>query len=199
MEGTDIQTGNKDTNSKHDHTYYGNGCPNTWGNDGDLGSNTACSTRIVQTDDTENQKNGTYYHNQAATLGEGDAMGTDNAITPDTFCPLGWQLPYGGTGGDYYNKSKSFNYLITLYGYSSGEIGSKKMRSYPISYVLSGRYYWVQAMLYMQTIRTHFWTSTNKSGGNYYYFNLGPDYFVDNDFTGKKMGLALRCIPELAT
>ena len=121
-----------DTNVTHDHTYYGNGCGP------DIGSTTPCSTRIVQTNDGENQKNGTYYHFQAATVGTGGTIASENANSPDTFCPLGWQLPYSGTGGDYYDISRSIKVLLDTYQIDDNITGVHILRSYPFSIVYSG-------------------------------------------------------------
>ncbi|MBR3233603.1 hypothetical protein IKG12_01925, partial [Candidatus Saccharibacteria bacterium] len=58
----DSVIGYKDTNYNNDHTYYGNGCNNTWGTDGNGGSDVVCTAsgdthsaggRYVQTADGE--------------------------------------------------------------------------------------------------------------------------------------------------
>ena len=171
MEGNPVDlTVYIDDNIDHDHTYFGNGCPNGWGTDGDAGSTTPCSTRIVQSSDDENQKNGTYYTFQAATSGAGSAIVTHNAIVPDTFCPLGWQLPYGGTGGDYYNKSKSWIYLFNVYNisFNDGSIDDVyKLKSFPLSYINSGILNWNNGMLYyLNKISSGtglYWSSTSSN------------------------------------
>ena len=173
MEGTIIYF--PDSDISHDHTYYGNGCPNiqtssipdTWG-----GSEVACDIRIVQTYDGESQEIGTYYDGQAITAGSGETVTTSNTNAPDTFCPLGWQLPYGGTGGDYYDQSKSWLYLYTLYGYpSSSEPASRAARSYPFSEVLSG-YMNGDVFRYFNAGRISYHYSITKSGGSYYDYAL---------------------------
>ncbi len=108
----------KDGVVTNDHSYYGRGCKNSWGTDGEGGSQTPCADsdaggRYVKTADNETQKNGTYYNFQAATVGAGGAMATDKTDSPYTFCPLGWQLPYSGTGGDYDDKSKTWNICLS--------------------------------------------------------------------------------------
>ena len=157
VEGTDVKTGNTDSNTGHDHTYYGNGCPNDWGTDGDGGSNKSCSTRIIGTRDGENQKTGTLYDLQAATSGTNGSAPTGD-LTPDTFCPLGWQLPYGGTGGDYYDKSRSWEYLFNEYSLGSGVSGANAVRSYPMSYILPGVYNWITGLLYFQDRNGYYWS-----------------------------------------
>ena len=174
-----------------DHTYYGNGCS------GGDGSATPCSTRIIQTADSENQKNGTYYHFQAATSGSGGAITTDNTNSSDTFCPLGWQLPYSGTGGDYYDKSKSWNYLFTTYGvaFDAGTTAdATKIKSYPFSYVYSGNYNWITGRLYNQSGNGGYWSSTVFSSTNAYYLYTWSSGVRPTSSYIKALGFTLRCV-----
>ena len=200
VEGTNVEQ-YLDSSPVHDRTYYGNGCPNEWVEDipGNGGSAVSCATRIVQTLDNEDQKNGTYYHFQAATSGAGGEITTDNTYSPDTFCPLGWQMPYNGTGGEYYDKSKSWKYLLTRYNINH-ETDSNTLRNYPFSYVDGGYYYWNIGHLFRQAVPyTYFWSNTVKSRTNAYRFN--PQYgniWVEG--TGEKTsGDAIRCASRLAT
>ncbi|MBR3156991.1 hypothetical protein IKF20_00965 [Candidatus Saccharibacteria bacterium] len=151
MEGTDINR-YADTSNLNDHSYYGNGCPNVWDSSAGApyygGSLVSCSTRIIETYQREVQKIGTYLNFQAATSGTGGAAYAPNIPVPDSFCPLGWQLPYDGTGGDYYDKSKSVNYLFNLYSFD--RLSYNNIMSYPFDYVLSG-HLWIQpGALYRQ-------------------------------------------------
>ena len=158
-----------DQDPEHDNTYYGKGCKNSWGASGSNGSITPCPDsdaggRFVTTFDNETQKNGTYYHFQAVTSGSGAATTGANANAPDTFCPLGWQLPYTGTGGAYYDKSRSWNYLFTTYGisYNDGaEPDENMIRSYPFSYTFAGRFVWTTGRLYYQSNNGNYWSSTS--------------------------------------
>ena len=197
MEGTpaDLRV-YKDANIENDHTFIGNGCDNWWGTDGDGGSITPCSSRLIETADGETQLIGVYYHFQAATVGTGGAMQTENTNSPDTFCPLGWQLPYSGTGGDYYDQSKSWAYLLTRYNIpSSGVQNVAKVKSYPFSYIASGYFPWSYGRLYYLT-----------NGGLYWYSNQGqyPTHGDDYEFWTssitinkafhKTNGIAVRCV-----
>ena len=167
MEGTNINY--PDTNLAHDHTYYGNGCPNVWdGSKPDEGygdSDKACETRVQKTNDDEDLEIGTYYNLQAASSGSGAPITTENANIPDSFCPLGWQLPYGGTGGDYYDKSKSWIYLLSAYNFTGSKAGSNGFRSYPLSHLYTGLYVMAVGRLFNQLIYGYYWTST-ITGGN---------------------------------
>ena len=186
-----------------DHTYYGRGCNNDWGTDGLGGSATPCPDnnaggRFVETADGETQKNGTYYHYQAATIGTGGAMGTDKTDTPDTFCPLGWQMPYSGTGGDYYDKSRSCNYLFTTYSIAFADgtaTDATKIKSYPFSYVYSGNYHWYTGRLYRQSNFGLYWTSAIATGTtNAYDMYAWSSGTRPAHVNNKASGNAIRCV-----
>ncbi len=176
-------------------TYYGNGCsPAT-------GSSEPCSTRIVQTYDNEDQKNGTYYYAYAATSGSGGtALTKDNTNTPDTFCPLGWQLLYGGTGGDYYDKSKSWNYLLSSYHLENNQTSSQKLRSYPLSWVQSGGLDGYQGKLYNQSTSGLYWTMTNKDDIHTYRVSYWASQIPSlvGESIAKWYAYTLRCTPDLS-
>ena len=173
MEGTDIHL--VDTNVNHDHSFFGNGCVTTWDTTDPYygGSLVACSSRIVNTVDDEPQSTGSFYSFQAASSGSGAETTTDSTNSPDTFCPLGWQLPYDGTGGDYYDKSKSWRFLFNKYGYSM-QGGSTPMRSYPFSNILSG---WCQFTVgaFQEMTKMGYWHSETVQGSNGVY-----DFRLDN-------------------
>ena len=180
-----------DTDVTHNHTYIGNGCS---GGDGSI---TPCETRIVKTADNENQKNGTYYNFQAETDGTGGAITTDNANSSDTFCPLGWQLPYSGTDGDYYDKSRSWNKLFTDYNIAFDDgtaAGATKIKSYPFSYVYSGYYNWGTGRLYSQSSSGGYWSSTVVSSTSAYNMYTWSSAVRPASTFGKAGGFAIRCV-----
>ena len=196
MAGTNVEQ-YKDTSFIQDHSYYGNGCINGWE---EGGSPTSCTTRIVETRDSENQKIGTYYHYQAASVGTGISITADNANTPDTFCPLGWQMPYSGTGGDYYDKSRSFRRLLTSYnlGFDDGtNEDSIKFRSYPISNIYSGFYITGTGLLYYQDGTGVLWSSTSWSETVSYRISFWGSAIRPTATDGKSYSYALRCINSL--
>ena len=185
-----------DSEVLHDHTYYGNGCPNVWddGKEGRGGSKTPCSSRTVETFDEETQAIGVYYTFQAATSGTGGAITTDNTNAPDTFCPLGWQMPYGGTDGDYYNKSKSWRYLIEGYRYDTIVTS---ISSYPISIIYSGDYYWAIGRLFSSGIQGAYWSSTVVGSYNSYRLFLKNNQLAISQPAGKINGPNVRCFLSL--
>ena len=177
----------------HDRTYYGNGCTGA-------GSPTPCSTRIIKDGNNQDQKIGTYYDFQASTSGTGARMTSDskNLPSPDTFCPLGWQLPYGGTGGAYYNKSRSWNYLFTTYniGFDSqeSETSAIKIRSYPFSYVLSGNFYLYTGLLHNMDYGGLLWSPTVDNLAEAYRFYLRPSGIKLLTLDSKLNSYAVRCV-----
>ena len=203
MTGTDIKL--VDGNTAHDHVYYGFGCNNGWGTDGDGGSLVSCDLKYITTLDGESQSMGADYNFQAATAGSGSALSADNAIAPDSFCPLGWQLPYSGAGGDYYDASKSWRYLFGQYGIPVTAVvdvpGATKLRSYPISQVLGGYYRWYAGRLYFTTVQGYNHSSTNKGdyGHSARIVFSKTGYLLFNDTAGKMDGDAIRYVSGLAT
>ena len=198
----------KDGTVTNDHSYYGRGCKNDWGTGGDGGSQTPCADsdaggRYVKTADNETQKNGTYFNYQAATSGTGGAIKTDNTNSSDTFCPLGWQLPYSGKGGDYYDKSRSWNYLFASYniGFDSQESATSatKIKSYPFSYVYNGNYFWYSGRLYNQGKTGFYWSSTIINSTNAYNLSTWSTGIRPSDAGNKVHGFAIRCVRFLVS
>ncbi|MBR2601028.1 hypothetical protein IKE07_02755, partial [Candidatus Saccharibacteria bacterium] len=201
MEGTNIEQ-YKDGDRSHSLTYYGNGCANTWKNEPPYygGSTVACSVRLTKTKDDEYQNIGTYYNYHAATSGTGAAITTDNDNSPDTFCPLGWQLPYSGTDGDYYNKSRSWNYLFSVkYNYGNDSVGSSGVHSYPISNVFSGEINGGQGYLMLAGIEDSIWSIISKSANSAYRLDSTSTMVRVNWTNDKAMGQTVRCVSELET
>ena len=194
MAGTPADlTLHKDTNSLHDHTYEGNGCSTT--------STTPCSDHIVSTYDNEDQKNGTYYTFQASTSGSGAGLSTKNTNAPDTFCPLGWQMPYSGTGGDYYDKSKSWAFLLNKYGYGPDASGFAGFASYPLSNIRSGSYYWYRGLLQYMKTNILQWSITTKYNASSaaYWINAWSTMIKHPDLGNQLMGVSIRCVKFLAS
>ena len=180
MAGTNVEFGDPDW--IHDYSYYGNGCPNEWveslPNHGQ--SNVSCSSREIQADDG-NQKIGTYYNFSAATVHTNRTL-YENQNAPDTFCPLGWQLPYGGTGGDYYDKSRSFDYLIDEYGIEdlpSGLDREVAMMSYPFSLIHSGAR-WGDGLLGGVTVFGYYLSSTAAGNGRMFRIDIYTNVYQSN-------------------
>ena len=190
MAGTDVTS--DDGLINHDHTYIGNGCP---GGDDAPDSFVSCSTNIAPTADSENLVIGSYYNYMAATTGSGGTTLSDNnTITPDTFCPLGWQLPYGGTGGDYYDKSKSYKYLLDEYGYmDSTEEGGYGAMSYPLSNNPGGRRNSTGGLRFLGS-HGYYFTSTVKTSIDVYRFATAFGTVISTSDIIKNMQYPIRCV-----
>ena len=192
----------RDETLTNDHTYYGRGCKNDWGTSGEGGSQTPCADsdaggRYVTTADGETQKNGTYYNFQAATVGAGGAMATDKTDSSYTFCPLGWQLPYSGTGGDYDDKSKTWNHLFKSYSLNIGDgtaTDSTKAKSYPFSYINNGFYHWRLGRLYHLRSNGYYSSSTVYNIDSVYRLSIWSVGLRPAGVDSKPIGFAIRCV-----
>ena len=195
--GTDISN-HFDSEPRNDHTYFGKGCDNNWsGNEPPYGgSSVSCSYDTVQTYDNETQSIGTYINFQAASAGSGGVVSDENANAPDSFCPLGWQMPYGGTGGDYYDKSRSVEYLFYRYG-TEPSLEAQKMKSYPISMVNSGHFYNGRWLFRVKSAGV-FWVSSVKSYVNSYRLWVATTSMVFSDNSSKITLNSVRCSLILA-
>ena len=192
MEGNPVI---KDEEYAHDHTYYGNGCPNDWNNPTG-GSTVACSTNLVTTFG-EVQAIGVYYDYLAATTGSGgpDSLKNNNENSPDTFCPLGWQLPYSGTDGDYYDQSKSFRYLKSMYlspGDTEPDIGKKGLK-YPMSFARTGIYVTSKGGLALMGVASYLTTITNYTRFAGYKSTVYDDAFSAFAYQDKRDSESVRC------
>ena len=174
----------------HDKTYFGNGCASV------DGSYESCSTRTVeQYQNVETQFVGVYYDFQAATSGSGGSIITDNTNSPDTFCPLGWQLPYSGTGGDYYNKSRSWEFLLAKYNNGENPLTNNPViYYYPFDYALSGGFYWPDAKLYRQGTIGYYWSFSISEQNKSYALDVGGLYQYYQTTKNKNEGKTLRCV-----
>ena len=179
-----------DSSLSNDHTYYGNGCS------GFKIYSSPCASPIVKDGDNEDQKIGVYYNFPAATTDAGGTTTSDNTNIPDTFCPLGWQLPYGGRGGDYYDQSRSWRYLLDTYSITYNENNPSAIiaiRSYPFSNANSGRFLWDSGYLNDAGASLFQWSTTA-------YNNIGYMMYVNNlkitvtDTDNKSHGNSLRCL-----
>ena len=79
--------------------------------------------------------------------------------------------------------------------YSTGSLGA---RSYPLSYVYSGSYYWDTGRLYYQTLRGAYWSSSIVSSTDSYYLYMYSTRLIKAGSFNKRLGVALRCLPHNA-
>ena len=197
VEGTDIHTGKSIPDWGNDGTYYGNGCPNPWNNDVPTtygGSDVSCSSRLIETNDGETQSIGAYYNYPAAVAGLSIQETVADTSAPNSFCPLGWQLPYRGTGGDYYEQSKYWDYLLSTYHLILYDVADGiKFGSYPLSFVRSGFYRFNIAYLFDQGILGRYWspfTATQTFQGRRVDYGGSIVFVIDNKIDGD----SIRCV-----
>ena len=184
-----------DTVVSHNHTYYGKSCP--WNG----GFNKSCAIEEVNTADGEPEGIGTFYNYAASSSDSAPAtIEKDNTLIPDTFCPLGWQLPYSGTGGDYYDKSKSWTNLYTIYHIETDSAASSTAaQSYPFSYIMSGYYNWSDGKLYASGISGYYWSTIVNSGYAAYSMGTWSAGIRHAETNSRYHGFVLRCVLILAT
>ena len=78
---------------------------------------------------------------------------------------------------------------------STGSLGA---RSYPLSYVYTGYYYWGTGRLYDQAIAGRYWSPSIKNNIHGYYQSMNSINLVVANDTNKRCGLTLRCTVRLA-
>ena len=142
-----------------------------------------------------------YYDYLAATTGSGgiDSLKNNNENSPDTFCPLGWQLPYSGTGGDYYDKSKSFRYLKSMYlspDDTEPDIGKKGLK-YPMSFARTGIYVTSKGGLALMGVASYQATITNYTRYAAYKGTVYDDAFSAFGYQDKRDSESIRCFLSL--
>ena len=84
--------------------------------------------------------------------------------------------------------------LFSKYGYNDDSTGSLGARSYPLSYVYSGRYYWELGRLYFQTMFGNYWSSSIVRSINSYNLGMGGTRLTKTDNNNKRIGCNLRCV-----
>ena len=144
------------------------------------GSGLAYTNSCIHSGSTEYSGGNTVWYNYVV-ASAGTITSTDNATTAtESICPKGWSLP-------------SKKQIDTLDNSStSGGSGSSVYVS-SFSPVTSGSYY--QGILYNETTRGHWWSSTADDGALRY--NL--DYANSKLYTGingRHFGLSIRCVSE---
>ena len=153
-----------------------------------------------KTTGSPSQSVGDWYNWYAATAESGTwEMSTESVAgsAKDSICPKGWQLPVNGASND-----KSWGKLLTgtykladgTTAINSSEAGSRAIRSFPLSLVFSGNYYWYSGGLNSRGTGGLYWSSTPYAATNsrYLYFNSTRVYPQGGDY--KTYGLTVRCV-----
>ena len=128
---------------------------------------------------------GNYYNWYSATAGYG-TYSKESGNTAGDICPAGWHLPTGTNSGEFYTLNTVVN------NGSTSATASKKLRSYPNSFVYSGNVY--NASFSTRNSRGYYWSSSADN-------SVSPDslFFYDSVVypgTGggaKYYGRSVRC------
>ena len=177
-------TGTATTNTRTvDMTYRG------VGSQGTTTAVTLASTYAGQSIAAETQHIGTYYDWAAAIANNTDYTTADTSVST-SICPKGWTLPNGGDS----STSKSFAYLTNKYGLTNSQAGSEGLRSYPLSFVFSGYYYWGDGKLYRQGARGDWWSSTVNSETNSRDLGVNSTELYPQSNNDKLGGFGVRCV-----
>ena len=88
--------------------------------------------------------------------------------------------------------TKAVNIMVVQCAVSIISTGSLGARSYPLSYVYSG-YYWFTGRLYTQSVGGYYWSSSIVSSTNSYDLDMGSTRLFKAYSGNKRVGYALRC------
>ena len=144
-----------------------------------------------------------YYSWDAATLGSGRALATDNTNAEQSICPKGWHLPTTYNGNP--NNSTDFRKLVIALGGSSsiqlynssttptGATMSSALQASPNNFLLAGRYY--SGSLANGGSDGYYWSSTSYTDNSTARFLYFYSSFVNpaNNIR-RSMGNSVRCV-----
>ena len=146
-----------------------------------------------------------YYSWDAATLGSGRSISTDNTDAPYSICPKGWHLPNTYDGSGTAAEATDFRALMIALGGSNsiqtytssttptGATISSALQADPYNFLLAG--YYGDGSFFNGGSRGLYWSSTSNSDSS-----IARDlYFISslvasaNDFS-RYYGLSVRCL-----
>ena len=144
-----------------------------------------------------------YYSWDAATLGSGRSISTDNTNAEQSICPKGWHLPTTYNGNP--NNSTDFRKLMIALGGSesiqtynssstpTGAVMSSALQASPNNFLLAGFYR--DGSFYFGGSDGYYWSSTsgsNDSGARSLVFVSNGVYSATNYY--RSMGYSVRCV-----
>ena len=142
-----------------------------------------------------------YYSWDAATLGSGRSITTNNINVPYSLCPKGWKLPNTRSGTDSSSNVRAL--MVSLGGSSNlskyttttsplGETLSNTLRGAPYYFLLSGDQYSGESENNGEY--GYYWTSTaGTTHAKAYVLELGESSVASTDYY-RKFGFAVRCL-----
>ena len=143
-----------------------------------------------------------YYSWDAATLGSGRSISTENTDAPYSICPKGWRLPTSGNSsnnewkrGDFYALAKAYGADLesNYYQNSSTFYNNAGPRTAVPNFLLAGYYY--NGSFYGGGSYGSYWSSTSYGSSNnarYLYFNSS---YVSSAYSyDRGRGFSVRCV-----
>ena len=144
-----------------------------------------------------------YYSWDAATLGSGRTIATDNTNAEQSICPKGWHLPTTYDGSP--NDSTDFRKLMIALGGSAevqtynssstptGATMSSALQASPNNFLLAGYYYF--GSFGDGGSGGNYWSSTSSSDNSLArYLFFSSSYVSSADDNSRRMGLSVRCV-----
>jgi len=143
---------------------------------------------------------GDYYNWYAATAESGKRI--TNTSVADSICPAGWKLPIAARGEDSSSITyKSYHNLLFGNYFSESDTLAEMaviVRSYPLSFALTGEYSPGNGQIIQIGNRSRYWTCTAHAAYTYsrlLYIDLNSVHSLDGNADGIKLnGLAVRCV-----
>ena len=145
-----------------------------------------------------------YYSWDAATLGSGRTIVTDNTDAPHSICPKGWKLPSTHNGSGTAAEAADFRALMIGYGGSSsiktynsstnptgvtmfGNIGPSTVPNF----IFTGNYYYGS---FRMADYGDFWSSTSYFTSSAYSVELYNNYVATAVDYSRNLGHSVRCL-----
>ncbi len=155
-----------------------------------------------QSDCTNTKPCNSYYSWDAATLGSGRSIATDNTDAPYSICPKGWRLPTSRTtSATNWQTTSDFYMLAHQYGLDSTTSTSESDSDFYTkagpgttpSFLLAGNYY--DGSFGYGGILGHYWSSTSRSNSSsaryLYFYSSGVN---SANVSPSRYGFSVRCL-----
>ena len=123
---------------------------------------------------------------RAATAGTTNAS-TTSGNASGSVCPKGWTLPSGRSSGDYKE-------LVDRYYIKDDSASNTKLQKAPLSFVISGRYYYSTGSLSDDSSWGIYWSRTATNSTTTYALRFGSVGINPSLFGYRGDGNALRCV-----
>jgi uncharacterized protein (TIGR02145 family) len=147
-----------------------------------------------------------YYSWDAATLGSGRSISTDNTDAPYSICPKNWKLPTAyTTGKTNWQTLSDFYVLAHQYGLDSttsttesdADFYTKAGPGTKPNFLLAGSYY--DGSFYNGGSYGLYWSSTSSSSTNAYYLRFNSSYVSSASTNVRRTGFSVRCLAKDTT